>query len=341
MSDRSHSFAFASPADPYNKNFRCIALGLALCFLILAVSGQASDEETSIWKYDFRDTFYDIHFVNPEKAVIVGARGRILATHSSSPNLWSVRDSGSKELLTCLSFADGKHGWAAGHGGIIVHTADGGHTWKVQRETALENKPLFDIQFLSQTTGYACGANDTVLKTTDGGETWTSIPTGVESVYYGLAFVDEKKGYLAGEFGTVMHTTDGGRAWRPLDLGGYPFSLFGIALLSEQDILVYGIAGSILRSEDGGLSWQNVSPGIQQSLFGAAMHGNEVVLVGRSGIILHSRDRGKTFEERSDEELTSFAGVTAHPNEGYLCVGELGKIYRVDTSEKNKETGAP
>ena len=341
MSDRSPAFAFASSADPYDKNCRCIAVGLALCFLMLAASGQASDEETCIWKYDFRDIFYDIHFVNPEKAVIVGAWGRILATHSPSPSLWSVRDSGTKELLTCLSFADGKHGWAAGHGGVIVHTDDGGHTWKAQRETALENKPLFDIQFLSQTTGYACGANDTVLKTTDGGRTWTSIPTGAENVYYGLAFVDEEKGYLVGEFGTVMHTTDGGGSWRQLDLGDYPFSLFGIALLSERDLLVYGIAGSILRSADGGLSWQDVSPGVQQSLFGAAVRGNEVVLVGRSGIILYSRDRGKTFEERNDEELTSFAGVAARHNEGFLCVGELGRIYPVDTSEKNEETGAP
>lgn len=341
MSDRSPAVVRPSTVRPCHARLRWIALGLALFVGMLATSGRPSDEDASIWKYDFRDTFYDIHFVNPEKAVIVGARGRILATHSSSPELWSMRDSGTKELLTCLSFADGQHGWAAGHGGVIVHTGDGGETWEVQRKTARENKPLFDIEFLSQATGYACGANDTVLKTTDGGRTWTSIPTSAENVYYGLAFVDEQKGYLVGEFGTVMHTTDGGGSWRQLDLGDYPFSLFGIALLSERDLLVYGIAGSILRSADGGLSWQDVSPGIQQSLFGAAVRGNEVVLVGRSGIILYSRDRGKTFEEKNDEELTSFAGVAARPNEGFLCVGELGRIYPVDTSEKNEETGAP
>lgn len=341
MSDRSPAVASSSTVPPYRERLRWIALGLALFVLMLAASGQASGEDASIWKYDFRDVFYDIHFVNPEKAVIVGARGRILTTHSSSPKLWSVRDSGTKELLTCLSFADGKHGWAAGHGGVILHTTDGGTSWEVQRKTALENKPLFDIQGLSQTTGYACGAGDTVLKTTDGGLTWTSVPTGVENIYYGLAFVDEEKGYLVGEVGTVMHTTDGGRSWKQLDLGDFRFSLFGIVLLSEQEILVYGIAGAILRSEDGGLSWQDVSPDVQQSLFGVAVRGNEVVLVGRSGIILYSKDRGKTFEERNDEELTSFAGVTAPPDEGFLCVGELGKIYRVDTSEKNKGTGAP
>jgi photosystem II stability/assembly factor-like uncharacterized protein len=180
------------------------------------------------------------------------------------------------------------------------------------------------------------------LKTTDGGQTWTSVPTGVENVYYGLAFVDEEEGYLVGEFGTVMHTTDGAGSWKQLDLGDYRYSLFGVVLLSQREVLVHGIAGSLLRSEDGGLSWQDVSPGIHQSLFAAAVRGNEVALVGRSGVILYSKDKGKTFEERNDPELTSFAGVAAHPDGGFLCVGELGKIiHRVDNVERDKETGAP
>jgi photosystem II stability/assembly factor-like uncharacterized protein len=341
MPDRSPAIACASPVRRFHNKSGTIAFGLAVCFLMLAGTSQGGGEDASIWKYDFRDTFYDIHFVNPERAVIVGSRGRVLATHSSSPNLWSVRDSGTKELLTCLSFADRKNGWAAGHGGVIIHTTDGGNTWQVQRQSARQNRPLFDIEFPSQNAGYACGAGDTVLKTTDGGRTWTSVPTGVQNIYYGLAFVDEEKGYLVGEFGTVMHTTDGGSSWKQLDLGDYRYTLFGIALLTESEILVYGIAGSILRSEDGGLSWQDVSPGVQQSLFAAAMRRNEVVLAGRSGIILYSKDRGKTFEERNDEELTSFAGVCAHPERGFLCVGELGKIFSLDTSEKNEGTGAP
>ena len=178
--------------------------------------------------------FYDIAFLNEETAVIVGARGRVLVSHPKYTNLWSPRDSGTKELLTCLSFVDEKNGWAAGHGGVILHTEDGGNTWRIQRESSPENNPLFDIQFLSPSVGYACGAYDTFLKTTDGGKTWTLTAPGSDYIYNGLAFLDEETGYLVGEFGTVLRTRDGGNSWEKLDLGGYEGSLFGITLLSPQ-----------------------------------------------------------------------------------------------------------
>ncbi len=312
-----------------------------LCLFTLAPAGHASGDDPPIWAFDFRDTFYDIAFHNQQEAVIVGARGRVLVTHKRHKSLWSVRDSGTKELLTCLSFADDKHGWAAGHGGIILYTADGGQTWEVQRESLPENQPLFDIQCLSPKVAYACGAFDTFLKTTDGGNTWTSISTAVDNIYNGLAFLDEDNGFLAGEFGTVLRTTDGGRSWRQLDLGGYEGSLFGITLLSEREILAYGIAGKIMRSEDGGHTWEDVSPGIRQSLFRAAVNRDEVLIVGAAGTILYSSDGGKRFEERNDKDLTTFAGVSTHPEGGFLCVGERGKIFEFDISGQNEQEDAP
>jgi photosystem II stability/assembly factor-like uncharacterized protein len=270
--------------------------------------------------------FYDIAFLNQNTAVVVGAGGRVLVSHPKYANLWSPRDSGTKELLTCLSFADERRGWAAGHGGVIIHTDDGGRTWKVQREASSENHPLFDIQFLNPLVGYACGAYDTFLKSTDGGKTWVLSSPGSDNIYNGLAFGDEETGFLVGEFGTVLRTTDGGTSWEEIELKGFEGSLFGITLLSSETLLVYGIAGNVFRSEDGGRHWVDVSTDQDKSLFRGAAHGDAVVLVGASGARLVSSDGGRSFLNRVDEDFTSFAGVGAHPGGGFVCVGERGKI---------------
>ena len=68
--------------------------------------GIEENQAYEVWRFDYRDCFYDINYLNQEKAVIVGDRGRILVTHPKFKNLWSPRNSQTKELLTCVSFVD-------------------------------------------------------------------------------------------------------------------------------------------------------------------------------------------------------------------------------------------
>src|SRR5438552_11674357 len=43
---------------------------------------------------------------------------------------WAAQKSGVTQALEALHFLDAKNGWAAGWSGTILHTADGGNTWK-------------------------------------------------------------------------------------------------------------------------------------------------------------------------------------------------------------------
>ena len=307
-----------------------------ICCVIALCAGEALGDEAQVWRYDFREIFYDIAILNKDKAVIVGDRGRVLVTHGKFKNLWSPRDSGTGELLTSISFADERTGWAAGHAGVIIHTSDGGESWELQRAASSENQPLFDIQCISENVAFACGAYDTVLKTIDGGAHWEMIPTGLDKIYNGLCFINEATGYLVGEESTVVRTQDGGRRWEELDLGGRQGAFFGITRVSDKELLVYGIAGRLMRSGDDGRTWEAIPLGINQSLYRAAVNGKEVALVGGSGTILVSKDGVRSFVEMKDEDLTTFAGVCAHPEGGFICVGERGKIHRINSSDKQQ-----
>ncbi len=314
-----------------------------LLFILLAVPATGTPgEEEPVWTFDFRDAFYDAAPLDDQRMVIVGAGGRILATHDTHPSLWSPRDSGTNKLLTCVSFPDARNGWAAGHGGVITHTRDGGKTWQVQREVSPKQEHLFDIQFVSPEIGFACGSYDTFLKTTDGGKTWNPLPTGFDNIYNALAFLDENNGYLVGEFGTVLRTEDGGKSWKQLDVGGYQGAFFGITLVSPKEIVLCGIAGKVMRSEDGGLSWQEISlGGHDRSLFRGAASGDNVVLAGAAGFLFVSNDRGRSFRKIADKDMTSFAGVSAHPPGGFICLGERGKIHRFNATETTEPEGSP
>lgn len=325
-----------------NPKGGAVSLLLVLSLLMmLRFPSWVSAVEPPVWTFDFRAVFYDIAFLNERTAVVVGAQGHVLLSHPKYKNLWSRRDSGTDELLTCVSFVDEQYGWAAGHGGVIIRTTDGGRTWGMQREYAPENQPLFDVQFLTRKVGYVCGAYDTFLKTTDGGETWTLTAPGDDYIYNGLAFLDEETGYLVGEFGTVLKTTDGGGAWERLDLGDFGGTLFGITLVSPERILVYGIQGNLFLSEDGGRHWVDVSvEGPGKSLYRGAARGDEAVLVGSTGTVLLSHDGGKTFVKRAQKGFSTYAGVCAHPRGGFVYVGERGTIERLQVVGEKQEKDA-
>ena len=302
-----------------------------MCIASLLLTGPVfSMPQTAVWMFNYKDTFLDIACINKQQAVIVGDRGQILVTHARYKNLWAPRDSQTKEMLTSLSFIDDKHGWAAGHGGIIIHTMDGGQNWEVQRESSPVNLPLFDIQFVSKNIGYASGAYDTLLKTVDGGKSWSSIPTGTDAIYNGLFFHDAENGFLLGEFGSLLKTTDGGESWKQVDIGGYQGSLFGITFLSRQIAIAYGISGKLFRSHDGGESWTDIPTGIEEALFMAAAKGDDVVIVGKSGVILLSNDGARSFIKKFEPDNYSFAGVCAHAGGGFIAVGEFGKILSIE-----------
>ena len=306
---------------------------ISLCFSfvlpVLASSDLKEEEQAAVWKFDYRETFYDIAFPSKQKGVIVGARGRILVTHGTYKNLWSPRDSKTEEMLTSLSFIDEKQGWAAGYGGVIVHTVDGGENWEVQREASSQNLPLFDIQFVSENTGYACGAYDTLLKTVDGGKSWNSQPTGFDNIYNSLYFLDARNGFMVGEFGTLLKTSNGGESWQQIDLDGYQGALFGITVLSREKVLAYGITGKLIISHDGGTSWKDISVDSKDALFMAATNKDDVIIVGRSGLILRSNDGAKRFTQTYETDNNSFAGVCSDPKGGFVGVGEFGKISKI------------
>ncbi|MCS6905391.1 MAG: YCF48-related protein, partial [Bacteroidia bacterium] len=105
--------------------------------------------------------------------------------------------------LKCIHFINEQSGWAVGENGTILHTTDGGNTWK---ELSI-NIPvtLTTVFFVSEKKGWVAGQKGTILYTNDEGNSWKPQSSNTENFLYSLHFINEQKGWASGEGGTILN----------------------------------------------------------------------------------------------------------------------------------------
>ncbi len=221
------------------------------------------------------DRFFDVKALSPERALVVGYRGRMLET-SDFGRSWNVIQVPTDRALYSISFADDKNGWICGQSGVILHTKDGGKTWTEQRSNT--DVYLFALHNLGPTHVFAVGDRSTLVETTDGGATWTprkiqqsregiteeEAIVAADPIFYDLEFTDEQHGWIVGEFGMIKHTADGGKTWVDqqatllgegiVDMLDLP-TFFGVHFLNGQEGMAAGLEGKIARTHNGGEMW--------------------------------------------------------------------------------------
>jgi photosystem II stability/assembly factor-like uncharacterized protein len=155
-------------------------------------------------------------------------------------------------------------GWLVGDGGLLMTTADLGHSW----QSALGELPhdiAADFNFHALAVHgenvWIAGAPGTkVLHSTDGGKSWQANATGHFAPIRALAFIDAQHGWAAGDLGTILATRDGGQTWQRQRAGGARAAMLAIfstagdvplELVAEQGAAEgYIAAANILHAEN-------------------------------------------------------------------------------------------
>ncbi len=117
--------------------------------------------------------------------------------------------------LTGISFADAKNGWACGSGGIILHTSDGGDTWKKQESGT--KAAIRDVFALSAKECWAAGYKGTILHTLDAGATWKKLPCDPKTALRRAWFTSPDHGVAVGYDGTILLYTRDGKGMKPAE----------------------------------------------------------------------------------------------------------------------------
>lgn len=287
------------------------------------------------------------------RLVAVGERGTVLLSDNNGAS-WRQAQVPVSTSLAAVQFVDGQQGWAVGHGGVVLHSQDGGEHWQLQldghKAAALElaaaqqdgnpqrlaaaqrlvadgaDKPLLALSFSDARHGLVVGAYGLALATDDGGATWSSwagrLPNPQGLHLYAVA---QRGGelWLAGEQGLVLHSGDGGEHFTTLP-SPYDGSFFSLALLPGGEVLLGGLRGHLFRLK--GDSFSAISNPLPVSINAAWVSDRRLLLVNQAGAVLQGQLDGSGLAPLPLAAGAPLAAV-AEANDGSLVgVGFAGPL---------------
>ena len=292
------------------------------CLLWAPAQAQDADEPPSAERLPLaaRSLLLDITRDAEGRLVAVGERGHVV--HSGDGKEWTQAETvPTRSTLTTVT-SRGPDFWAGGHDTAIIHSEDGGVTWRLVYFDPERAQPVMDIHFVDGQTGYAIGAYGLMMKTVDGGETWDEFEVSLDGWHLnGLVDLGDGRLHITGESGFSYLSDDAGETWETIEMP-YPGSMFG-AVQAGACIVVYGLRGNIQRTCDDGQSWETLASPTESSLAGGAYRDGQTVLVGNSGEVVILNAAGRLTSEKHPSGV-DFSAVLPLEDGRWLLVGENG-----------------
>ena len=296
-----------------------------------------------------------------QRLVAVGQRGHILFSDDHGQR-WQQASVPVSSDLVAVHFPTPSHGWAVGHDGVVLHSADGGANWQRQfdgrqvgpvmlahyqalvaanpqdeRLAALvreaermtaegADKPLLDVWFENEQVGYIVGAFNLIFHTEDGGKSWTPWMERTDNPSALNLYAIRPAGgelYIAGEQGLLLRLDRAGDRFLAIPTP-YAGSFFGI-LGKPGTALVFGLRGNVFRSVNGGASWSPVETGLPVSITaGTELADGRLALLSQAGHLLLSSDDGATFQLQPQAAMAPVAAAQAAGPGALVLVGTRG-----------------
>lgn len=252
---------------------------------------------------------------------------------------WHQQRSDTSDKLFSVYFIDCDIGWAVGHRsdegslGLILHTKDGGQSWKIQE--VLSNIIFRSIHFVNGQQGWTAGWSYTYpnlpsedsnfFSTDDGGKTWTFID-GRPLIVHDLFFTDVKTGWVAGEGEyPILHTQDGGATW--IKQAEEYNRIHSIHFTDAETGWAVGPSSLILHTTDGGENWN------QQNLDTTAIletvyfdNSQTGWAAGRNGMILQTTNAGVDWKVQSSGTSNRLFSINFADDKTGWAVGDFGTI---------------
>ena len=303
-----------------------------------------------------------------DRLVAVGPRGLIM-TSENQGEVWKQSPVPVQSDLVAVHFPTAQSGWAVGHDGVVLHSADGGFTWEkqldgrqakalftdyynariekgdAQAETGLQrvemnyvtgpSLPLLSVWFEDEQRGYAVGAFGLLISTRDGGRSWQPWLERIENEeQLHLNSIRSIAGdlYIAAERGTLFRLD---RASQHFDLieTSYGGSFFGLAGTADM-LLAFGLEGSVYRSLDRGENWTRLETDTNASVTGASQlpDSDRYVLTTAVGELLIGDASSPTLSLERPRRPSRFTGVTSLAG-GQLLISSLEGMRRLSLEE--------
>lgn len=337
-SDRGHA-ATRGPAASYPM----LAI---ICVALIALAPLASAESSLVLPGASRSLLLDAASAG-ERLVIAGDFGHILYSDDEGDS-WIQADVPTRTMLTAVHFPTAQRGWAVGHDGIILHSADAGRSWTQQRD-GLRDQAQINRDRLKDVQAELAHCRKRLLATSDAEERLAACSE-INELQMDLEdqqaiideplhtpplldvfFVDELRGLAVGAFNTLLRTTDGGVNWRLLTDAldnPYDFHLNAITGGPDGRVWIAAEGGLLFASEDAGATWTSLDSPYEGSWFGIirAPASDTLLVFGLGGNAFRSVDGGQQWQRVDTGTERSLAGGVFVGEQYALLVGSVGTL---------------
>jgi photosystem II stability/assembly factor-like uncharacterized protein len=249
--------------------------------------------------------------------------------------------------------------WAAGSGGTVVRTTDGGTTWTSVGGGALGTADVYAIEARDANNAWCTTSPSAtnIYRTTNGGTLWTQVYTLAGGFIDGIIMTSATNGYAVGDpvpnpggNWTLLRTTDGGATWTALtpvlpqvstEAGwNNSFQIIGNTMWFGTNL------SKVYRSTNLGSAWtSSATPSLNSySLwFNNATTG---MLGGAAGAVNKSTDGGATWTAATAAGTGSVLGVAGISGNEFWAASGTNVYYSANlgtswtSAAKNGYTGA-
>ena len=280
-----------------------------------------------------------------DRFIAVGERGHILI--STDGREWRQAENVPLRSTFTAVTSIASHVWVVGHDGVILHSADAGEHWQIQRrdprgqpaegvdpDDIRQGAPFLDVLFTDANHGFAIGAYAQFLTTEDGGKSWTGsrIHTvdGDQQQAAEAGIEPEQEAHSDNEMESSVFSADELKIGMEEDA-----HLNAMTRTGSGGFVAVGERGAVFRSRDGGKSWIRSQLPYDGSMFGIVGYEEDHVLAfGLRGHVFESTDLGENWVQVDTDTELSLMGGTPLENGGVVIGGANGLIlHRASASE--------
>ena len=243
-----------------------------------------------------------------------------------NPTTWYEQTTPITTALYTASAPDINVAWAAGVGGKVLRTTNGG-TWTQNAGTL----PVSDVYAMWAFDALNCLVTESpsatfVYRTTDGGTSWAQVLTQPNGFFDGFYFKDNNNGLVVGDAvggrSSIWKTTNGGLNW---DSTGVNFATndasWNNAISGVGDVVYYGTnATKLYKSTNFGTTWTPTTPtgeaNSEALWFNTATNG----LIGGATTVQQTTTGGSTFTTVTAPGTGAVLGITGTATDNYWLI---------------------
>ncbi len=233
---------------------------------------------------------------------------------------WVAQTSGTTSTIYWIKAISDQIAWAAGTGGVVLRTTNGGTNWTSVGGGAIGTADIYSGEALDANTAFVTTspAATFIYKTTNGGTTWTQVYTLAAAFIDGIQMKSATEGYAVGDpvggKWMVLKTTDAGATWarmatEPTQVGTEAGWNNSFQLLANT--MWFGTnATKIYRSTDLGLTWTSAATTGASSYGVYFTSATQGAAVFATGVTNRTTDGGTTWTAGGAAGTGQGSGVT-------------------------------